>query len=181
MRPSVVGCKVSNIYDINSKVYLLKLQRKGFRCLLLLESGVRFHLTEYQREKSNIPSNYTMKLRKHLRNRRVTRVSQLGADRAIDIQFGRGDGSENRVKHEVFQGFCPVFRHVSGTNVEVPAWSCLESPGETAFHLILEIYVSGNLILTDHEYQILALLRVHNDQETKAQAVRGRNGRVRWL
>ena len=96
VRPSVVGCKVSNIYDINSKVYLLKLQRKGFRCLLLLESGVRFHLTEYQREKSNIPSNYTMKLRKHLRNRRVTRVSQLGADRAIDIQFGRGHGAENR-------------------------------------------------------------------------------------
>lgn len=128
IRPSAVGCKLTNIYDINSKVYLLKLQRKGFRCLLLLESGVRFHLTEYQRDKSFIPSNYTMKLRKHLRNRRLTSITQLGADRAIDIQFGHGD---------------------------------------TAFHLILEIYVSGNLILTDHEYQILALLRVHNDQETK--------------
>ena len=100
----------------------------GFRCLLLLESGVRFHLTEYQRDKSFIPSNYTMKLRKHLRNRRLTSIKQLGADRTIDIQFGHG---------------------------------------ETAFHLILEIYVSGNLILTDHEYQILALLRVHNNQETK--------------
>jgi len=69
-----------------------------------------------------------MKLRKHLRNRRLTSIKQLGADRTIDIQFGHG---------------------------------------ETAFHLILEIYVSGNLILTDHEYQILALLRVHNNQETK--------------
>eukprot|EP00438_Fugacium_kawagutii_P029340 Skav210189 [mRNA] locus=scaffold2101:324382:328820:- [translate_table: standard] len=101
---------------------------ESFRCLLLLESGVRFHLTEYQRDKSFIPSNYTMKLRKHLRNKRLTSISQLGADRAIDIQFGQG---------------------------------------ETAFHLILEIYVSGNLIMTDHDYQILALLRVHNDQETK--------------
>lgn len=128
IRPSAVGCKLANIYDINSKVYLLKLQRKGFRCLLLLESGVRFHLTEYQRDKSSIPSNYTMKLRKHLRNKRLTNVSQLGADRAVDFQFGRG---------------------------------------ETAFHLILEIYVTGNLILTDSEYQILALLRVHSDQETK--------------
>ena len=96
--------------------------------MLLLESGVRFHLTEYQRDKSSIPSNYTMKLRKHLRNKRLTNVSQLGADRAVDFQFGRG---------------------------------------ETAFHLILEIYVTGNLILTDSEYQILALLRVHSDQETK--------------
>lgn len=73
-----------------------------------------------------------MKLRKHLRNKRLTSISQLGADRAIDIQFGQG---------------------------------------ETAFHLILEIYVSGNLIMTDHEYQILALLRVHNDQETKVVLV----------
>ncbi|CAE7473596.1 Nemf [Symbiodinium microadriaticum] len=128
IRPSAVGCKLANIYDINSKVYLLKLRRKGFRCLLLLESGVRFHLTEYQRDKSSIPSNYTMKLRKHLRNKRLTNVSQLGADRAVDFQFGRG---------------------------------------ETSFHLILEIYVTGNLILTDSEYQILALLRVHSDQETK--------------
>ena len=148
IRPSAVGCKLANIYDINSKVYLLKLQRKGrrsslhlllrvpqscsdlagFRCFLLLESGVRFHLTEYQRDKSSIPSNYTMKLRKHLRNKRLTNISQLGADRAVDLQFGRG---------------------------------------ETSFHLILEIYVSGNLILTDHEYQILALLRVHSDQETR--------------
>lgn len=63
-----------------------------------------------------------------MRNRRLTSIKQLGADRTIDIQFGHG---------------------------------------ETAFHLILEIYVSGNLILTDHEYQILALLRVHNNQETK--------------
>ena len=29
IRPSAVGCKLANIYDINSKVYLLKLQRKG--------------------------------------------------------------------------------------------------------------------------------------------------------
>eukprot|EP00931_Biecheleriopsis_adriatica_P010070 TRINITY_DN11116_c0_g1_i1.p1 TRINITY_DN11116_c0_g1~~TRINITY_DN11116_c0_g1_i1.p1 ORF type:complete len:1162 (+),score=321.36 TRINITY_DN11116_c0_g1_i1:51-3488(+) len=128
IRPSAVGCKLTNIYDINSKVYLLKLQRKGFKCLLLMESGMRFHLTEYQRDKSSIPSNYTMKLRKHLRNRRLTSISQLGADRIVDFQFGHG---------------------------------------ENAFHLLLEIYVSGNLILTDHEYNILTLLRVHNDQETK--------------
>ena len=69
-----------------------------------------------------------MKLRKHLRNRRLTAINQLGADRCIDLQFGRG---------------------------------------ETAFHLILELYVSGNLILTDHEYQILTLLRVHSDQDAK--------------
>ena len=34
--------------------------------------------------------------------------------------------------------------------------------------LILEIYDKGNLILTDHKYKILALLRSHRyDEETK--------------
>eukprot|EP00930_Biecheleria_cincta_P098134 TRINITY_DN89816_c0_g1_i1.p1 TRINITY_DN89816_c0_g1~~TRINITY_DN89816_c0_g1_i1.p1 ORF type:complete len:1171 (+),score=260.54 TRINITY_DN89816_c0_g1_i1:49-3513(+) len=128
IRPSAVGCKLTNIYDINSKVYLLKLQRRGFKCFLLLESGSRFHLTQYSRDKSSVPSNYTMKLRKHLRNRRLTSINQLGADRIVDFQFGHGDSS---------------------------------------FHLLLEIYVSGNLILTDQEYNILTLLRTHSDHETK--------------
>lgn len=128
IRPEAVGCKLTNIYDINSKVYILKLARKGFKCFLLLESGLRFHLTDYQRDKSSIPSNYTMKLRKHIRTKRLTGINQLGADRSVDFTFGYG---------------------------------------ETAFHLILELYVSGNLLLTDHEYKILALLRTHSDQQSK--------------
>jgi len=69
-----------------------------------------------------------MKLRKHIRTKRLTGINQLGADRSVDFTFGYG---------------------------------------ETAFHLILELYVSGNLLLTDHEYKILALLRTHSDQQSK--------------
>eukprot|EP00929_Paragymnodinium_shiwhaense_P034575 TRINITY_DN18793_c0_g2_i1.p1 TRINITY_DN18793_c0_g2~~TRINITY_DN18793_c0_g2_i1.p1 ORF type:complete len:1174 (-),score=407.59 TRINITY_DN18793_c0_g2_i1:272-3793(-) len=128
IRPEAVGCKLTNIYDINSKVYILKLAKKNFKCFLLLESGIRFHLTDYSRDKSSVPSMYTMKLRKHIRTRRLTDIQQVGCDRVVDITFGRG---------------------------------------ETAFHLILELYVSGNLILTDHEYTILALLRSHHDPSNK--------------
>lgn len=128
IRPEAVGCKLTNIYDINSKVYILKLARKNFKRFLLLESGVRFHITDYTREKSAVPSNYTMKLRKHIRTKRLTDVRQLGADRAVIFTFGRD---------------------------------------ENAFHLILELYVSGNLILTDHEYKILVLLRTHSDKDNK--------------
>eukprot|EP00927_Polykrikos_kofoidii_P009666 TRINITY_DN14043_c0_g1_i1.p1 TRINITY_DN14043_c0_g1~~TRINITY_DN14043_c0_g1_i1.p1 ORF type:complete len:1282 (+),score=339.78 TRINITY_DN14043_c0_g1_i1:203-3847(+) len=131
VRPEVVGCKLTNIYDINSKVYMLKLQRRGFKCFLLLDSGMRFHLTEYSRDKSSVPSMYTMKLRKHLRTRRLTEIKQVGCDRSVDITFGYG---------------------------------------ENAFHLILELYVSGNLILTDTEYTILALLRSHGDANSKGTA-----------
>ena len=37
-----------------------------------------------------------------------------------------------------------------------------------AHHLLLELYASGNIILTDHEYNILTLLRTHKyDEDTK--------------
>lgn len=133
MRPEAVGCKLANVYDINSRVYILKLSRTNYKRFLLLESGVRVHLTNYERDKNSLPSNYTMKLRKHIRTKRLTDIQQVGSDRVVDLTFGKGD---------------------------------------TAFHLILELYVSGNLILTDHEYKILVLLRTHNDGEHSKVAVR---------
>jgi predicted ribosome quality control (RQC) complex YloA/Tae2 family protein len=36
---------------------------------------------------------------------------------------------------------------------------------EKAYHLIVEFYAQGNIVLTDHEYNILALLRVHSKEE----------------
>ena len=32
---------------------------------------------------------------------------------------------------------------------------------EACYHLIFEFYAKGNIILTDHEYSIVALLRTH--------------------
>ena len=40
--------------------------------------------------------------------------------------------------------------------------------GDKAHHLIFEFYASGNMILTDHEFKILDLLRVHT-YETKKE------------
>ena len=44
---------------------------------LLVESGKRFHHTNYDREKSPMPLPFAMKLRKHLRNRKVAAVRQV--------------------------------------------------------------------------------------------------------
>ena len=46
---------------------------------------------QYQKEKSDTPSNFTLKLRKHLRTRRLEDVKQLGVDRIVDFQFGTGE------------------------------------------------------------------------------------------
>jgi predicted ribosome quality control (RQC) complex YloA/Tae2 family protein len=40
--------------------------------------------------------------------------------------------------------------------------------GEGANHILIEFYASGNLILTDHEYKIISLLRTHRyDEDTR--------------
>ncbi|KAI8921026.1 hypothetical protein DFJ77DRAFT_448289 [Powellomyces hirtus] len=121
LRPRLVGLRMQNVYDINARTYLFKFSKPDFKEMLLVESGVRMHSTDFARDKFNTPSHFCMKIRKHLRTRRLTGVDQLGADRVVDLRFGEG---------------------------------------EHAYHLILEFYASGNIILTDHEYRILALLRV---------------------
>ena len=125
-----VGYRVANLYDIDLKTYLFKLQKKDCpKLTLLMESGVRFHTTKYVREKSPSPSPFSMKLRKYIRTRILYSCRQLGNDRVVDFAFGKD---------------------------------------EACYHLILEIYDKGNLILTDHKYKILALLRSHRyDEETK--------------
>ena len=55
---------------------------------LLIEAGVRIHITKYIRDKPSVPSAFTIKLRRHLRTKRITSVTQMGVDRAIDITFG---------------------------------------------------------------------------------------------
>lgn len=45
---------------------------------------------QVMKNKADIPSNFTLKLRKHLRTKRVEGVRQLGVDRVLDITFGAG-------------------------------------------------------------------------------------------
>ncbi|KAG0340587.1 hypothetical protein BG004_006345 [Podila humilis] len=59
--------------------------------LVLIESGIRMHTTLYLRDKSITPSGFCIKLRKHLRTRRLTNVRQLGSDRIVDYEFGADD------------------------------------------------------------------------------------------
>ena len=131
IRATLLGQRVANIYDLNDKTYLFKfaVPGKSEKILLLLESGVRFHTTKYARDKSDLPSPFAMKLRKHIRTRRLEDVKQLCNDRVVDFKFGSGDA---------------------------------------VFHIILELYANGNIILADGNYEILALLRSHQFEEDVA-------------
>lgn len=72
-------------------------------------------------------------MRKHLKNKRLEFLTQLGTDRIIDLQFGTG---------------------------------------EAAYHIILELYDKGNILITDFELTILNVLRPHTEGDKVRFAVR---------
>lgn len=125
--------RVNNIYDIDNKTYLIRLQRSEEKIVLLIESGTRIHTTNFEWPKNVAPSGFSMKMRKHLRNKRLESLRQLGTDRIVDMQFGSD---------------------------------------EAAYHVILELYDRGNVILTDYTMNILYLLRPHTEGDKFKFAVR---------
>lgn len=126
------GLRVNQVYDVDHRTYLIRFNvgsgggaadedvESANKIILLLESGSRFHTTSFQWPKSFTPSSFTLKLRKHLKNKRLEHIQQLGVDRIVDFQFGSG---------------------------------------EAAYHIILELYDRGNIVITDYDWLILNILR----------------------
>ncbi|XP_046734786.1 nuclear export mediator factor NEMF homolog isoform X2 [Diprion similis] len=129
----LIGMRVNQIYDIDNRTYLIRLQRSEEKVVLLLESGNRIHTTAFEWPKNVAPSGFSMKMRKHLKNKRLESLKQLGVDRIVDLQFGTG---------------------------------------EAAYHVILELYDRGNIVLTDNEMNILNILRPHTEGEKVRFAVK---------
>lgn len=127
---SLVGLRLLNAYDIQSKLFLLKFGSGDHKQLVLIESGVRMHITELVREKPKMPSQFTFKLRKHIKSWRLDKITQWNGDRTIVMRFG----------------------------TEI-----------TSFHLIVELYAKGNVILVDNDFVVLTLLRTHKDGDVKLQ------------
>ena len=100
------------------QTFVFKLARTGEdgdKCFLLLESGVRMHTTAFLRDKNIMPSGVSMKLRKHLKGKRVTAVTQLGVDRVVDFTFGSGEAEH----HVLLELFAQVRRNCCGWLVNV--------------------------------------------------------------
>ncbi|KAL3480705.1 telomere recombination-domain-containing protein [Aspergillus californicus] len=114
----LVGLRVSNIYDLSTRIFLFKVAKPDHRKQLIVDSGFRCHVTQYSRATAAAPSPFVARLRKCLKSRRITSINQIGTDRIIDFSFSDG-----------------------------------------MYHMILEFFASGNIIITDREYNIIALLR----------------------
>ncbi|KAK1345462.1 hypothetical protein QTO34_007919 [Cnephaeus nilssonii] len=93
LNASLLGMRVNNVYDVDNKTYLIRLQKPDFKATLLLESGIRIHTTEFEWPKNMMPSSFAMKCRKHLKSRRLVSAKQLGVDRIVDFQFGSDEAA----------------------------------------------------------------------------------------
>ena len=103
---------------LSQRIFLFKFAKPDVRKQIVVDAGFRCHLTEYSRSIASAPSPFVSRLRKILKTRRITGVSQVGTDRVIHFQFSDGQ-----------------------------------------FHLFLEFFAAGNIILTDNEFKIIGLLR----------------------
>uniref|UniRef100_A0A2K6ETG7 Nuclear export mediator factor n=1 Tax=Propithecus coquereli TaxID=379532 RepID=A0A2K6ETG7_PROCO len=62
LNASLLGMRVNNVYDVDNKTYLIRLQKPDFKATLLLESGIRIHTTEFEWPKNMMPSSFAMKV-----------------------------------------------------------------------------------------------------------------------
>lgn len=89
------------------QTYVLKMGRSGEdseKVFIIMESGIRVHMTQFARDKNSTPSGTSIKLRKHLRGKRLDSVAQLGVDRIIDFAFGSGEAQHHLILEMYSQG-----------------------------------------------------------------------------
>ncbi|KAI5851626.1 hypothetical protein DFP73DRAFT_508159 [Morchella snyderi] len=82
--------RLTNVYDITTRIFLLKFSKPSSKHLLLIDSGFRCHLTTFARGTSPKQSPFVAKLRKCLRTRRCTAVRQVASDRVLEFVFSEG-------------------------------------------------------------------------------------------
>ncbi|KAL6902880.1 hypothetical protein GGI43DRAFT_433070 [Trichoderma evansii] len=90
LQASLVTLRLANVYDLSSKILLLKFAKPDNKQQLLIENGFRCHLTDFARTTAAAPSAFVARLRKYLKTRRLTAVQQVGTDRILEFQFSDG-------------------------------------------------------------------------------------------
>jgi len=84
--------RVLNIYDINSQTICIKFNTENSeKKYLFIESGAKFYFLDTFNATKDFPSSFSLKLRKHLNNKRLEMIRQVNIDRVIDLQFGTND------------------------------------------------------------------------------------------
>lgn len=104
----VEGSFLHNIYDCplsgssgygneaHDRAFIFRFTKQSNRTNIVIHPGVRVNVTKYERstcnKSSDAPSHFVSKLRKHLRDRRLLSLDQLGHDRILRLCFSGHDG-----------------------------------------------------------------------------------------
>lgn len=92
LRAHLEGYRLTNIYNIadSSRQFLLKFNKPDSKLSVVVDCGLRIHLTDYDRPIPPGPSSFVVKLRKHLKSKRLTALRQVKNDRILVLQFADG-------------------------------------------------------------------------------------------
>ncbi|CAI5191996.1 ANM_HP_G0245990.mRNA.1.CDS.1 [Saccharomyces cerevisiae] len=92
LKQDLEGYRLSNIYNIadSSKQFLLKFNKPDSKLNVVVDCGLRIYLTEFSRPIPPTPSGFVVKLRKHLKAKRLTALKQVDQDRILVLQFADG-------------------------------------------------------------------------------------------
>ncbi|MHA2233041.1 MAG: ribosome rescue protein RqcH, partial [Candidatus Hodarchaeales archaeon] len=88
LREELVSGILKNVYLAGKKIYLLKIRIPQGSRLLLIEPGIRLHITDFQRQTSERPDNKVLAIRRLLRNLRIEDIRQHHSDRLVVLELG---------------------------------------------------------------------------------------------
>ncbi|MFW9855814.1 MAG: ribosome rescue protein RqcH [Candidatus Thorarchaeota archaeon] len=86
----LLNYRIDNVYrDSLDRFFLLKMKGRGpyKNPFLLIEPGIRIHLTEFKHSVPERPSDKVLNLRSHIKGAEVIEISQIDFDRLIKIEL----------------------------------------------------------------------------------------------
>ncbi|MBE6485704.1 MAG: fibronectin-binding domain-containing protein [Methanosphaera stadtmanae] len=86
LNEEIIGTRIDKSYQPTYDTIRIKLRKAGEgRKDLVMQAGVRIHLTDYPQPNPTIPPNFPMLLRKHLSGGTITEIKQHNFDRIVEI------------------------------------------------------------------------------------------------
>ncbi|HIP85533.1 MAG TPA: fibronectin-binding domain-containing protein, partial [Pyrodictium sp.] len=86
----LIGSRLANIYEIEKNMLLFKFKSPKIETKLVVEPAKRIHATGYEVTEKQMPNPFVMGLRKYLRGARLEKISQIGFDRIVVLEFANG-------------------------------------------------------------------------------------------
>ena len=148
--------RVNNIYDIDNKTFLIKFDdfEQKRKCFIIIKSGqYLYHIYNPPQERRKLPSSFCMKLRKHIKNKRLQSIEMLKCDRVIQFTVGTNE-HQYKLIIELFSFGNIILCDKNSTMLTL---------------LRTHVYNNGNTILVNHPYPIQQLNDEFNPPTVKEE------------